>query len=336
MKNAIYTIIACLLPIIGSAQDYHSSNIQNISQLYNPALVALKNDMNANVSYRTQWRAVGSPFAAIGASFASTVEPNHRKNESHLALGFDAYREQMSRQASVTSVSFTAAQHISITKFSSLSVGLNFGLYGTSFDEENGAWESQHNGLFYDENIASGEVFESNQQMNFDVGTGIVYAIQSRDHDIKLFQAGFSAYHLNQADISYSADGSTRLPIRTVLFSSFAVPFGKKGSYIEGSMLYQNQHKFNSFTIGAMAKTLLFEKSKTTSSNSTVQALYLGFGMYVRGKDALIFNAQIQKTNWTASLAYDITVSTLKNNSKGAMEVQISYIIPKFKKNFRY
>jgi type IX secretion system PorP/SprF family membrane protein len=336
MKNHLYIIFACFLPSLVSAQDYHSSNLQNISQLYNPALVALKTDMSAAVSYRTQWRAVGSPFTAMSASFASTVEPFHRKSEGHLAVGFNAYREQMSRQGSATSVSMNVAQHISLSKTSSLSLGLNFGVYGTAFNEENGAWESQHNGLFYDENLASGEVFESNQQVNFDVGSGIVYAVRSRNHNLKLFQFGLAAFHLNRPDISFMSDGSSKLPIRTVLYSTFAIPIGKRGSHIEGSMLYQNQMKFNSFTLGAMAKIKLVEKAKTTSSTSKVNEVYAGLGMYFRGKDALIFNAQIQKTNWTASLAYDITVSSLKNNSKGAIEVQLSYTVPTFRKNSLY
>ena len=241
MKKFIYTILVCALPTIGNAQDYHSSNLQNISQLYNPALVALKNDMAANVSYRTQWRSVGSPFNAIGASFESTVEPTHRKNEAHFALGFNAYREQLSRQGSMASFSVNAAQHIRVTKYSSLSLGIGFGIFGTSFNEENGAWESQHNGLFYDENLPSGEVFESNQKTTFDIGTGMVYAIQSRDHDIKLFQVGLSAYHLNQPIISYTGTAVSRLPIRKVFFSSFAIPFeiGKRESYVEGSILYK-------------------------------------------------------------------------------------------------
>ena len=242
----------------------------------------------------------------------------------------------MSQNASAISISINTAQHIRLTKLSSLSLGLNLGVYGTSFDEESGTWESQHNGLFYDENLASGEVFESNQQMSFDIGTGMVYAIQNRDHDTKLFQVGFSAFHLNEPDISFASDRSSRLPIRSVLFSSFAIPFGKGESYVEGSMLYQNQKKFNSFTIGAMVKTQLMEGAKTTSSNAKVNSLFLGLGMYVRGKDALIFNAQIQRTNWTASLAYDVTVSSLKNSSKGAMEIQLSYTIPKYTREYLY
>ena len=338
MKKTIYIILVCLLPVIGSAQDYHSSNLQNISQLYNPALVALKNDMTANVSYRTQWRSVGSPFNAIGASFESTMEPTHRKNESHFALGFNAYREQLSRQGSMMSLSVNAAEHVRVSKYSSLSLGLGFGLFGISFNEENGAWESQHNGLFYDENLPSGEVFESNQRTTFDIGTGMVYAIQSRNHHVKLFQIGFSAYHLNTPVISYTGAGLSRLPIRSVLYSSFAVPFeiGKRESFVEGSILYQNQGKFNSFMIGGMVKTQLTEKAKTTSNVSKVNSVYVGLGMYLRGKDALIFNAQVQKTNWTVALACDATISSLKNNSKGAVEVQLRYTIPKFSNRHLY
>lgn len=321
--------------MLAQAQDYHSSNLQNISQLYNPALVSVDHDMAATVSYRNQWRALGAPYSAMGASFESTLQPKHGK-KGHIALGFNAYREQMSRHGEVLSFSLNGVKHLKISKQSSIGVGMNVGLFGASFKAENGMWESQHNGLFYDENIQSGEVFESNQIMTFDVGTGMVYNLKSKSNKLKSFQAGLSAFHLSRPDLSVVSNGTARLPIRMVFHSSFTLPLGKKGSYIEGSILYQNQKKFNSFMIGSMAKIRLSEKATSTSANAKVNALYAGFGMYLRAKDAVIFNAQVQKTNWTFSLAYDLTVSTLRGNSKGSTEVQLSYTIPSYNKQLLY
>jgi type IX secretion system PorP/SprF family membrane protein len=304
--------------------------------LYNPALVALKNDMNANVSYRTQWRSVGAPYSAVGASFESTLQPKRGQTKGHIALGFNAYREQMSRHGEVHSFSLNAVKHLVISKQSTISFGMNLGLFGASFNADNGMWESQHNGLFYDENLQSGEVFDANQLMSFDVGTGMVYSARSKDNELKSFQVGVSAFHLSRPDISVVSNGTSRLPIRAVLHTSFTLPLGKKGSYLESSLLFQNQQKFNSFMLGAMANFKLKEKAKTTSSDAKVNALYAGFGIYLRAKDALIFNAQVRKTNWTFALAYDLTVSTLRGNSRGATEVQLRYTIPSYRKQLMF
>jgi len=336
MKYSIFILFLCLFHSFVWAQDYHTSNIQNISQLHNPAVIGLRNDMEAGVSYRTQWRSVGSPFTAIGASFYSTTDPDHRKQDGHLTLGLNAYREQMSRTGSATSVTMNVAQHIALTKRSTLSLGMNFGVYARSINEENGMWESQHNGLFYDQNLASGEVFESTQRVRFDIGSGMVYSFRTRQQK-PLVRAGFAAYHLNQPDISYTSSVVSVLPIRSVLFTSFVLPLGKKSPYsLEGTLLYQNQRKFHSFMIGGMVKAKLVEKVKTTSANAKLSSWDAGIGMYIRGKDAFIINAQLERSEWKASLAYDMTFSTLKNHSKGAVEFQLSYTIPKYVRELLY
>lgn len=333
MKRFIYICFIWVWGTGANAQDLHSSNIQYLSQLYNPALTALQNEMEVSLAYRTQWRKVGSPFNAFQATFGSRIQPYKKAKNGYFALGFNAYKEQMGEESSVVSFSVASTYHLKLSKQSTLSFGMNYGYYGIQFNQS-GTWESQHNGLFYDGNIISGESFELFNQNCFDLGSGLVFSINSRDK-VNLFQLGASAYHLNKPNVSLSSTGVSQLPIRSVLFSSFTVPFGRGGSYFEAKGLYQNQHNFNSLTVGGRVKIKLKEKSVFTSSNSKVNSVYAGFGAYLRNKDAVIVNLSFQKTNWSASLAYDITVSSLKesNHSKGATEIQLWFTIPSFNKH---
>lgn len=337
MKSLFYILfIVSYIPVFG--QDLHSSNIQYLSTIYNPALTALKNETEANLTHRSQWRKVGSNFKSNTVSFNTTLMPNRRKNQGYLALGFNGYNEQMNKTASISSFSINTAYHLFISEQMRLSTGINVGYYGLKLDPLKGSWASQHNGLFYDENLASGEEFLTYRQSKLDVGAGLVYTILSYDKKVNLFQIGGAAFHVNQPKISFLTAADTKLPVRFVGFSSVAIPLFKEGSYIEASVLYQNQRMFNALTFGAMAKIKLIEKAKFTSSNSKLNEVFAGVGVYIRNKDALIVNMMLQKSNWTAALAYDFNTSGLKNsnNNNGAIELKFSYTIPSFGVNSRY
>lgn len=338
MKNYIILSLVCVWSMSSTAQDLHSSNLQNLSQIYNPALTALKNDVDATITHRTQWRSLSSPFTSMNASIGIVAQPKHREDQGYLAFGLNSYSEQMSNQASITSFSLNPTYHLPFTKKMMFSAGLNIGYYGTQINPEGGTWESQHNGLVYDPSIDSGEEFARTSTGNVDAGTGFLLSVKSDKIKARLFQVGFAAFHLNKPDISYLKDGSSKLPIRAVINASSAIPLGRKGSYIEVLGVYQNQLKFNSLTIGAMGKVKLAEKAATTSSVSKVKEIYAGLGMYVRNADAFILNATVQSTNFSASLAYDITVSNLKmaNKSRGALELQLQFMIPSLVKRSRF
>lgn len=319
-----------------SAQDLHSSNIQYLSQLYNPAFTGLNNELDASVSYRTQWRKIGSPFNAYSASVGSVLSPYKRNRKGQFAIGGNLYREQTASNSSVTSFAVTPTYHLKLNKNSRLSLGFNVGYIGLSMNEEDGTWESQHNGLHYDKSIWSGEVFQRTTDHSFEIGSGLIYTLKNRD-DIKIIQVGGSLFHLNRPTISFTSNGDSELPIREVAFASVSIPFGKYYSYVEMTGLYQNQGNFSSLVYGAMVKLKLFDKAKFTSFNSKHNSLYLGFGTYLRNNDAVILNVSLQKSNWKLGFAYDITTSKLKeaNNRQGATEIQFWYSIPSFKNKGR-
>tara|TARA_R110002072_G_scaffold286113_1_gene451094 strand:+ start:14945 stop:15958 length:1014 start_codon:yes stop_codon:yes gene_type:complete len=332
MKDLILSLICAVITSVSYSQDYHSSNMQYLTLLHNPALAALKNEVEASVSYRTQWQKNNAPFKTVGASVSSSLQPKRRPGKSYLAMGVNFYEEQVGRQSSNLSLMLSTTYHLKMSKLSTLSVGISIGYYRTQLSEE-GTWEKQHNGQFFDPSLPSGELFINSQRGSFDSGTGLVYSLKSKKQQVNLFQFGTAFSHLNKIKNSSLTNGKSRLPIRSTVFSSFAIPIGKKGSYIEAKAIFQNQNKFNYLTIGAITKIKLLEKAKSTSSISKLNEIYAGIGLYIRNRDALIFNALIQKSNWTISLAYDVTTSNLKraNNSFGALEIQLRFTVPTFK-----
>lgn len=331
MKTLIYISI-CFFSGFTSGQDLHSSNIQYLTQLYNPALTGLNNELDASISYRTKWRKLGSPFNAYSATIGSILKPYKRHRKGVFAIGGSLYNEQVSENSSVTSFTVSPTYYLRLTKKSNLSLGFNVGYFGVSFNVQNGSWESQHNGLLYDQTILSGEVFETTTQHSVYIGSGVIYTVKNKK-DMKVLQIGGSLFHMNRHNISFTAFVESRLPIRKVEFVSVSVPFGKGYSYVEFKGLYQNQDLFNSLTYGAMLKMKLMDKSRYTNANSKQNSLYLGFGTYLRNRDAFILNLSLQKSNLKLGIAYDFTISNLKeaNNKRGATEIQFWYSIPSFK-----
>lgn len=330
--------MSCFSIGVIDAQDLHFSSIHSMNQQIFPEFAGLNNDVEANIYYRDQWKSIGTKFGAYGASVASTLQPKHKFNGSHLSAGLNFYSEKMNKDASLTSGRMTIVRHQSISRFSKISLGMNVGFQTLSFDPANGSWGSQHNGLFYDENLSSGETFLTNRKTGLDVGTGIIYSLNYKKISLPLFQFGLSAQHLNRPNMSFYNDRSGYLPIKTVFYGMSNLKMGNKGSSFQTTLLFQNQKSFTSIVIGSILKIRLNEKAKTTSSFSITDKTILGIGAYYRSSDAFIACLMLQKTAWNISIAYDFTLSSMQNYnySRGGIELQLQYTIPNFQVSNRY
>jgi len=324
----IFFMICCTTGII-NAQDLHFSSIHTLNQQLFPEFAGLNNDVEASIFYREQWKSIGSKFGAYGASVASTLQPKHKLDGSHLSGGLNFYSEKMNKDASLTAGKMTIVRHQSISRFSKISLGLNVGFQTLSFDPANGSWGSQHNGFFYDENLSSGETFITNRKTGLDIGTGLIYSLNHKRIALPKFQFGFSAQHVNRPNMSFYNDRSGYLPIKTVFYGMLNLKLGNSGSYFQTSLLIQKQKLFSSIVLGSILKIKLNEKAKTTSSFGTTDKTLLGIGAYYRSADAFIACVMLQKTAWNISLAYDFTLSNMKNYnySRGGIELQLQYTI---------
>lgn len=255
-----------------------------------------------------------------------------------MSIGLNLYDEQLNDQFDVTTVSGIAAYHLPIHKGGQISTAMSFGYYGQRFGRNSGSWENQHNGLFYDPDLPTGEQFSTLNRTAFDVGTGVVYSLAGKHEGQKLLQFGMVTHHLGRPDVSFLVDGSAKLPIRLALHGSSSLYFAKQKYMIQPMFLFQKQREFQSFNIGVMGFMRLKESAKTTSSFDKVRTCRLGAGLFVRNGDAMIFNVAMQMSNWNLGLAYDVTTSALKQNnqSRGAFEIQLQYMIPSFLLSSRY
>lgn len=319
-------------------QDINYSNIQCITQLYNPALTASNNDIETSINYRNQWKTTNSSFVSYGASFATTLMPKRRSEQGNLTMGINFYREEMNSNFNLTSALATTCYHVFFSEKSRLSVGLNYGIYSLGSNSEDGQWASQHDGNRYNPNLPSGENYVTNTLTKFDAGAGIQYSILAKKISVPLFQVGVAGFHLNQPKLQFLNGSSNQLPIRAVIHGQLALPLGKKGSYIQGNLSHQQQSRFYTTTVGINTAIKLNEAARSTSSVSKIDELYAGIGCATRVNDAFILNLFLQKTRWNIAFAYDFTISRLaqSNHSKGALEFSLQYNIPTLQQRARY
>lgn len=309
-----------------------------MTQMYNPALTASMYDFESSVSYRSHKVSNSKKLNSYGAAFGTTLFPNRRKNQGNLTMGMNMYHQSLNSQFSSTSVLGSASYHVFFAKASKFSVGLNYGLFSMGMNVEDGQWASQHDGSMYNSMLLSGENLERNQINKFDCGAGIQFSQTSKKIVVPLFQFGVALFHVNQPKLNFLNGSSNQLPIRTIVNSSFAIPLGKYGSFLQTSFAYQQQSKFKSTSVGIIANIKLSEAAKTTSSYGKINVWYAGIGFGIRSKDAFIINASVQKSNWKLVLAYDFNTSSYRNSatSKNAVEIILLYNIHSFKLSSRY
>ncbi len=186
MKKHIITSIVMLVSGFSFAQDLHSSNLYYLNSVHNPAMCAVNDAFEVSASYRTQWSAAGTPYNAIAGTFGTNIFPGKKAHEGYMSIGANIYDEQLNSMYSVTTFSGIVGYHLPVHRGGMISTAMSFGYYGHNFGREAGSWASQHNGLFYDPDAASGELLASYSRSAFDVGTGLVYTLAGKKQGQKI------------------------------------------------------------------------------------------------------------------------------------------------------
>lgn len=338
MKKQIIITIALTLSAWSYGQDLHTSNLNYLNSVHNPAMCAVNNAFEIATAYRTQWSAAGTPYNALSGSFGTNIFPGKKAHEGYMSIGANVYDEHLNGMYNVTTFSGIAAYHLPVHRGGQISTAISFGYYGHTFDRDVGSWASQHNGLFFDKNAPSGELLTTYSRSAFDVGTGMVYTLAGKKRGQKFVQLGIAAHHIGRPNMSFQADGEARLPLRMAIHGSSTINLNREKYTIEPMFLFQKQRTFQSLNLGVMGFMTLKETQKTTSEFGGINTYRLGLGLFVRNADAFIVNVALQKSKWSLGMAYDFTTSALKtfNQSRGGFEIQLKYAVPSFQLQSRY
>lgn len=329
MKTRYISVLMLLIATVMSAQDIHFVNQDITKTIYNPSYAG-KNDqsMMAGIIYRDQWSEMGKLYKTYSLG-GEILLPNQSRQAGNLGLGLWIDRDNAGYvRLGTNQIGLSVAYHAKLNDENVFSGGIYGGILNQHLSQDNMRWDSQYNGIYYDESLSSNETFSANSITKPDVGAGISYTFSNRKQKGEgvSIQAGYAMYHLNKPDMSYTTSGTDKLHTRSVFHLNSIIDIQKTIVAVNPSVLYMQQGKSSEL---CMSLKGIFDITKSKMKGGNIQKLWAGF--HYRNKDAVVAEIGIQSYNVAVSFAYDWTISSLKGKGIGAFEIGLKYQYQLFK-----
>ena len=280
----------------------------------NPAFAGSKRCPSVSMNYRNQWPAISGTFVTYSASFDMDVNALH----GGLAGHFMADRAGEGTLNSFEG-SLIYAYRMNISRKFSLRIGAQATIMQRSIDWNKLTFGDQIDpryGFVYPTNEVQPEI----SKIFADFSAGIIGYTEN-------FFIGFAAHHLTQPDEGFA--GVSKLPIKWTGHAGVNIYFGKRREQakkwnLSPNILYQHQQDFQQLNYG-------FYLSK----GFIVGGLW--FRQSFNNPDAFIAMLGFQQGAFKFGYSYDVTVSTLTNNTAGSHEFSLGlqFGCRKPKKKFR-
>ena len=276
-------------------------------------------DYRFNANYRDQWRSVTVPFQTLSVSAEAK---NVYKNLSvGLILLNDVVGDGKFRTIEVVP---SASYAINLSSDSShvIRPAIQMGLNYRQFDSEAFYFDSQWNGVFFDQNLPANEVFQTERKGNFTLGIGATYEyIQSPR---KRLVAGLGLLNINRPNQGFFGETIMR-ERRLNFFTRVHYEIGFDWDIIP-SMQLNFQGTYRELIIGSQVRYILVDRL------GDYKAIY--FGGYLRGGDAGYLMVGMDYQNWWGGISYDLNFSKLyvASSARGGLELSLRYIIKSVKK----
>ena len=294
------------------AQDIHFSQFFNTPYALNPANIGLfDGDYRVGGVFRQQWRSVTVPYRTFGigsdaANLAGVTGLgggawlyNDRAGDSHLNTFH-------------LSLGGSWTQKLGEKKDQSITGGLQLGFTSLIIDYSQLKFDSQYNGFYYDQSLASNEQFTRDALTHLDVHLGALYRYTPSKRE--LYEIGFGLFNLTTPNIAFNTDAASPLDRRGVFHVSARLPVSEKVD-VQPMAQFMSQGKFREFDLGGIVRYILLDKYTLLR---TVQG-----GLLWRAKDAANLYAGFERDDWTFAISYDINFSDLvpASRDRGGLEL---------------
>lgn len=327
MKKIIFILSSCMYFVV-HAQDYHFSQIDRNSFLYNPAATGMYNGYEKfSISHRNQWLGAGTQFMTSLASAEFTIGKGVRNEKGHMGIGVLLLNDVGgdSRFGNKTgAISFAGI--VPINSQNQISAGIQTAFTNRSADLSRVTFLSQWNGTVLDPSIPSGEENGMTSFSFFDASAGVNYRYgQTQKKVVRenafTFESGFAFFHLNQPKLRYNSITSDRLKIKTVFNTKASYAFSVDAA-LDLYVMYAQQAQHREFISGLFYKTRITEGSKITKNK---QDSYVGFGSYYQSSGVLIPAITLDYGNFKFGVSYDMLLTKLRNGYGGSLEFSCSW-----------
>lgn len=313
-----------------SGQDIHFSQFYLAPMVQNPALAGTINNFESTINHRNQWAALGAPFVTTAASAGIKLNAGKMK-KGHWAAGGLFYTDRAGDGGlKTTSGAFGMVYHVKLDKYQKLGLGMQGGFSQRSISISNLQWASQYVNGSYSASNASGEMLQENTIGFFDLTAGLVYTFNNTADLIKVTSnnfnqgtLGISMHHINRPQ--YGFMGGDRLHIKYVVNGDVLYSLTNTPLALRPGFLINRQASNTECIFGSMVRYELLANSKYTGN---YRGAGVSLGTYYRWKDALVFSAMLEFSNYSFGFSYDLTTSSLRsaNGGRGGMEFCLRYV----------
>jgi type IX secretion system PorP/SprF family membrane protein len=297
------------------AQDIHFSQFFHAPLALGPAFIgAFDGTHRFNAIHRQQWRAVTVPYRTLGLGWDHRIPWRGQR----LGVGAWSYTDRAgdSRLNTVhLSVGVNWTQPLDEGAEHTLSFGTLVGFSSRALDPSELSFDAQYNGFFFDPQRPTGESFERDALLHFDLHTGIRYRwVRSSRSDI---QVGASFFNLTSPRIGFLGDPGVPLDRRLDVHILTTFPAGGQLDVLPVAR-YMRQGTFQEFDLGADLRHTLLHRHGLHRA--------VRIGLYLRARDAGYAQATLEYDEWTFGVSYDVNTSRLVPASRHRGGIEVSAI----------
>jgi hypothetical protein len=141
--------------------------------------------------------------------------------------------------------------------------------------------------------------------------------------DVKI-HAGFSAFHFNRPDISFLGS-KDKLQMKYIIHAGGLIGLKNTNISIVPSVMEMIQGPSHEFMYGGMFRFLLRPDTRYTGY---LKRSSFSIGAYNRWNDALIIASQVEFSNYTFGISYDVNISKFHaaTSYQGGIEVSLRIV----------
>lgn len=324
MKNKIIIVAILLLfnILVSRAQDPHFSQFFEAPLLRNPSLAGLyAGDIRFQTVYRNQWGSVTTPFQT--GSFNVEFKQPIGRNNDFITTGLQVMFDRAGTTNFTTTNLYPAINyHKSINgeKSKYLSLGIMGGYVQRRIDRSKVTTNSQFDGFGYNPALQDGESLTQFNYHYWDGSVGLSYNSSIANSETDYYFVGVAYHHFNRPINSFYKNPPIELKPKLVTSAGVRLSVNDV-SYVTLQGDYTFQGEFNETIAGA---TYSYNLGFGTDN----APLYtIGFGGYLRWKDAFIPVLKLDYSPFSLAFSYDVNISQLKTASQyqGGFELSITY-----------
>lgn len=295
-----------------SAQDVIFSQFYANPLYLNPAFAGSKVCPRISLNYRSQWPSLVSAFTTVSASYDQYIDGMHG------GIGAILLTDRQGDHGALSTSSFSAmyAFRFQLARDIWVNAGLKAGIVNTSLDWANLRFPDMIDNVTGFTGMTSAQMPEHTNKwyLDFDAGA-LIYGSS--------WYVGFAAAHLTQPSNGFY--GITKLPIKLT---------GNVGALIN---IAEEARRTSSLGLGTPVLSPNFIYQYQAGFHYFNYGLYLDWMPFIVGvwfrngienPDAFIFQVGFQQEYFKLGYSYDVTVSKLANNTSGAHEISLGFLLP--------